>query len=97
MAQILGALAEARNTAGKPIFAIVGDADGLLVVLVAYDRHDRSEDLLLRDPHLVVDVVEKRGPVVVALAHAGRALPARDELGALLLPEADVLLDGIAL
>src|SRR5262249_37048025 len=45
---------------------VVGDADGVVLVVAGDDRHDGPEDLVDRNGHVVVDVGEDRGPYVVA-------------------------------
>ena len=61
-------------------------------------RQHRSEDLLLRDAHGVVDVGEHRGAhVPAAVEPVGHAVAADDDAGALLLAEGDVLLDALLL
>src|SRR3954462_1903948 len=70
---------------------VVGDADRILFVLVADDRQDRAEDLLLGDGHVVAHLAEDRRLHEVAVGvHVGRLLGATDdEVGALV----DALLD----
>ena len=61
----------------------------------ADQRRRRAEDLLLRDPHLRVDVAEDRRPVEEALVEAvpGRDLAAGEELRALVLADLRVRVD----
>src|SRR5919205_346240 len=73
----------------------VRDAHRLVEVAHGDERGRRAEDLLLRDPHLRIDVAEDRRPVVepVAEAVAARDLAAREELRALVLPDLRVGVD----
>src|SRR5262249_12111073 len=57
-----GALQRTRHdVAGQPVEAVVGDADGVLLVLEPNDSEDRAEYLFPSDRHGVVDVDEQRG------------------------------------
>lgn len=49
-----------HDVAGQSVFAVVGDANGVFLVVERDDREHRAEDLLLGDGHGVVDVGEKR-------------------------------------
>src|SRR5262249_44879387 len=76
----------ARRIAGphsrhQAVADLVRDADRVLLVLERDHRHDRAEDLLLRDAHRVVDLREHGGPVEGALPVADVA--AGHDLGAL--------------
>src|SRR3989442_8332331 len=68
-----------RDHAGEPVLALVGDANGVVVVLERYDDEDRAEDLLLGDRHRVVDVDEHRGLDVPALRKIGGAAAPQSE------------------
>src|SRR5207244_1634732 len=81
--------------AAEAVDGVVGDPHRLVLVAEADHRHDRAEDLLLRDALLVVDLVEDRRLVVVALREICRTLAAGDALRALVLADRDVLLDGV--
>ena len=68
-----------HHVSGQAVGAVVGDPDGVLLVLVGNDSEDGPEDLLLRDGHLVVDVSEKRWADPEALVELFRRLGAADE------------------
>ena len=90
-ATALGALQVARGDhPGQPVGAVVGDADGVVVVLERDHHEHRPEDLLLGDGHAVVDVGEQRGLDVEPGGQVGRHAAAADEAGALLLALVDV-------
>src|SRR5581483_8413615 len=74
----------------EPEAHAVGGPDRLVEVADADERGRRPEDLLLRDPHLRVDVAEDRRPVEEAVVEpvAGRDLAAGEEVRA--LPHADL-------
>src|SRR5438270_3911148 len=58
----LGPLHVARgDRPRKAVDAVVGDRNGVVLVVVADDAEDRAEDLLPGDPHGVVNVSEQRG------------------------------------
>src|SRR5581483_9753317 len=86
----------AREDRGRePVLDAVRHADGLVEVAHLDERRDRTEDLLLRDAHLWVDVPEDRRPVVepareVAL---GCRLAAGQESGALVAADLRVRVD----
>src|SRR5437764_6917308 len=86
-----------RDHAGEPVLALVGDADGIVVVLEGDDDEDRAEDLLLGDRHRVVDVDEHRGLDVPALRKIGGAAAAEGERRPLGLALLDVAQDPVAL
>jgi hypothetical protein len=52
--------------AAKAIRRIVGDSDGICLVLVRNNNEDRTEDLFSGDPHRVADVGEQSGAQVEA-------------------------------
>src|SRR5690606_33583305 len=56
----------APHAAGQAVDRVVGDSGGVVLVLVADDRQDRPEDLLLGDGHVVADLGEDRRLHVVA-------------------------------
>ena len=87
----LGPLGIARPDAGRQaVDGVVGDADGVVLVLVGNDREDGPEDLLLGDRHVVAHVGEHRRPHEVALVEAiGCFGPTGEELGSFV----DALLD----
>ena len=58
-----------RGDPGRPVAGVVGDADGVVLVLVADQREDRSEDLLPGDGHAVVHVGEDGRSDEEALVH----------------------------
>src|SRR3954467_4371279 len=68
------------DSAGEPVVAVVRDPKGIRLVVVREDAQDRSEDLLLRDPHRGLDVGERGGSdVVTALESFGCLQTAGDE------------------
>src|SRR3954468_23087906 len=75
------------NGRHQPVLHVVREADRVLLVLEGDDRHDRAEDLLLRDRHLVVDLREDCRRIERARTVDG--LTAGDDLGAV----SDTLLD----
>jgi hypothetical protein len=80
------------HAAGQAVLGVVGDAHGVVLVLVGDDDQHRAEDLLLGDPHRVVDVGEDGRRDVVALLQAGRHLRATgDQARALLDAGLDVV------
>src|SRR4051794_34220560 len=88
-------LAVARpHRSRQPVVGVVRDAYGSVViglVVVRDDREDGAEDLLLRDPHPVVDVGEQRGcDVPAAVETVGHLLPADHEPCAFVLAGGDV-------
>ena len=86
----------AREDRGRePVADPVRDADRLVEVLDRDQRRRRAEDLLLRDPHLRIDVGEDRRPVEEALAELalGRRLAAGEELRALVRADPRVRVD----
>src|SRR6202044_3267847 len=86
-----------EHAPGQAVLAVVGDRDGVRVVVVADDRDHRAEDLLLRDRHRVVHVGEQRRLDVVALLQVGRAAAAEGQRGALGDAPVDVGLHAVAL
>src|SRR5215210_987864 len=59
--QSMGALHVAGPDPGRePEWRVVRDPQAVLLVVELDDRQDRSEDLLARHPHPVVDPVENR-------------------------------------
>src|ERR1700760_3140242 len=55
---------------GKPIWRVVGNLHGLLLVVVGENAKHGSKNLLARDGHVVVDVRENRRLDEVSLAEA---------------------------
>src|SRR5437764_1608349 len=86
-----------RDHAGEPVLALVGDANGVVVVLERDDDEDRAEDLLLGDRHRVVDVDEHRRLDVPAFRVVRRAAAAEGKRRPLLLALLDVAQDPVAL
>src|SRR5438309_4880913 len=82
-----------EHHAAEAVGRIVGDADGLVLVLEGNDRDHRPENLLLRDADIVRHGAEDGGLEEVAAPEVLRAAAAVGEHGALLLPRLDVLLD----
>ena len=82
----------------EPVWTVVGDAHGVVIVLEGDDHQHRAEDLLLGDGHRVVHVGEQGGLDVVALVGrwAGRPPPTttRGPLGLPLLDVARIIAAG---
>src|SRR4029453_13232945 len=92
----MGALEAARlPTCGKSIDDVIADPDRFLFVAESDDAADGTEDLLLRDLHLIGDVREHGGLVIEAVRQlrVRRPSAAADEPGALTLADLDVALD----
>src|SRR4051794_21823176 len=90
--------ARGPDRAGEGVVGVVGDAHGVSLVVVRDDGQHRAEDLLLRDPHPVVDVGEQRWCDVPTAVEAVRhLLPADHEPGALVLAGRDVAADPLLL
>src|SRR3546814_4094848 len=85
------------DRAAEPEVAVVGNGDRFLVAAIADDRNDRPENLLARDPHAVVDLVENGRRDEIAAIEAGRFLAARHHARALLTTDLDIVEDAIAL
>ena len=83
--------------AGEPVDAVVGDAHGVVEVVVGEHPDHRAEDLLLRRRVGVVGQVEHGRLEVVAAVEAGRPAAAGRDLAAVLLGEADEPLAALAL
>src|SRR5579871_1733479 len=79
--------ADARGQAER---RIVGDGEGLVIVLDADHARDRAEDLLAVDAHLRPGLGEQRRLQVEAGRRALEPLAAKGEPGALLLADLDV-------
>lgn len=73
----------------------VGNANRILLILELLDRADRSEDLLLDDLHVLIDVGEDSRLDVVALV--AETLATGDHLGTVLLAGLDVAHDAVKL
>src|SRR5262249_35318178 len=85
--------------AGQTVGAVVGDRDRLFLVL-EWDRDDdRTEDLLLRDPHAVLDPSEdrRRQEAPRRKRGIGRFLSPAEPLGPLAIPDLDVIHDSRAM
>src|SRR2546425_3740237 len=80
---------------GEAVDHVVADADGVVLIVEAEHARHRTEDLLLRDLHLVVDLGEDRGLVVEPSGERGilRLPAAAAESRALFLADLDVALD----
>src|SRR3990172_767708 len=65
------------DRATEPVGRVVGDAYGIVGVLVGQDRQHRPEDLLSGDAHVVADAAEDGGLDEIAAFELGRA-PATD-------------------
>src|ERR1700722_11891668 len=80
----------ARNIAGKAVFGVVCDLDGLVEIAVAEDAQHRPEDLLARNRHMVRAVREDGRLDVIPLAQPGRSARTAGDHGRALV---DALLD----
>ncbi len=76
---------------------VVGDANGVIFVLIALNRDDRSEDLLLCDRHVGRHVDEDGGINEEAAVEACAARASGHRAAALLKPLRDVAQDAIEL
>src|SRR5690606_41071278 len=85
------------DRAVEAVDRVVRFAYRVVDVLVRDERNDRSEDLLLRDRHLRVDVGEDRRLDEVAALEAFRPAAADDELRAFLAALRDVPLHAFEL
>src|SRR5919106_1872644 len=82
----------------EPVRRVVGQRDGLVLVVERDDDQNRAEDLLAGDPHVVGDADEHRGldePTALASGDLRRSTTGR-HCGALPLPDGDVLDDPVA-
>ena len=89
----------APDRARQPVRRRVRKAKRLFLGVERDDRHDRPEDLLLRDPHVVRHVVEDRRHQVCAIGERRirRRLASDHDLGALLEADLDVVADPLSL
>ena len=85
------------NPAREAERRVVGGGERLVVVPGAQERHHRAEDLLARDAHLVVHVLEDRRLDVEAVLRGRLALAAGHQAGTLLLADRDVVEVGLEL
>src|SRR6202044_2354950 len=76
--------------AAQPVLAVVGDADGVLVILVRDDGEHRPEYLLASDSHVVGDIDETGRLHEKAAALIGTNMAAGEEPRSFLLAELDV-------
>ena len=81
----------------QPVRRVVGDAQGLRLVVELGHGQDRPEDLLARDPPAVVDPVEDGRLDVEPAGLLAHALAAADDARALLRAEPDVAEDLVQL
>ena len=89
----------APDRAGEAVRRGIGQPDRLLLGIERDDRHDRPEDLLAGDPHVVVDAVEHRRHQV-GTGREGcviRGLAADDEGRALAEADLDVVPNAVTL
>src|SRR5207302_913125 len=91
---ILGA---GEHATPEPVLAVVGDADGVGVVVEGDDDEHGAEDLLLGNGHRVVDPGENRGLDVVPLGQVRGPAPSCHQAGAFGLALVDVAEDAVAL
>src|SRR5437763_3107365 len=73
----------------EAIVRVVGHRDDLILVVERYDGHDRPEDLLAHDAHLVVALGEQRWCDEESVV-LRRPVTADDELGAVIPAALDV-------
>ena len=66
------------DTGIQTVSGVIGDPDRIVSVFVGDDTEDRTEDLILRDGHIIRDIREDRGVDVVAVIGAFRQA-AREE------------------
>jgi hypothetical protein len=76
-ANLPGDVVAARAAVGEharaeAVGAVVGQADGLGFVADPDDDHDRAKDLLLGDPHGMIDVAEHRLETRIGSRHEAR-------------------------
>src|SRR5438270_2328745 len=86
-----------RDAEAETVLTVVGQADGVVVVVEGDDHQDRAEDLLPRHPHGVVHPGDQGGLHVVALVQVGRAPAADDDPGPLLAGRVDERQDPLPL
>ena len=67
------------DTGIQTVSGVIGDPDCIVSVFVGDDTEDRTEDLILRDGHIIRDIREDRGVDVVAVIGAFRQA-AREDL-----------------
>src|SRR5260370_38857322 len=92
----MGAAQVARpDRGGRAVVRVVAQKTRVVLIRERDRRADRAENLLARDPHLIVDAGEQRRVDEVALA--GSRLAAGRHLGALLLADVEITLDSIKL
>ncbi len=101
-AQLPGDLAGPVDVVGEdggvqPVDRVVGELDGVVLVVGGDHAEHGPEDLLLRDRRVVVDVGEHGGLDVVAALEVRGAAAAGDQRGALVDALGDVALDTVAL
>src|SRR5919201_6324070 len=77
----------------QAVLRVVGDADGVVVIVKRDNDEHGTEDLVLGDAHGAVDVGEDRRLDVPALPLARRPAAAPPDRRALLSPPGDVVLD----
>jgi hypothetical protein len=76
------------DSGSETVCGVVTEADGVFLVLELGDRADGTEDLLLHDGHVVLDVGEDRGFDEVSLVTL--ALTTSDNGGTFVLTGLDV-------
>ena len=84
------------DTRIQTVSGVIGDPDRIVSVFVGDDTEDRTEDLILRDGHIICDIREDRGVDVVAVIGAFRQA-AREEPSPFGKPLADVFADLLVL
>src|SRR5690606_24922493 len=86
------------DVAGQPVAGVIGDADGVCLILVADDRQHGSEDLLTGDRHVVGDMPEHGGlDVIAAIQPLGTTGTADHQTGAFLNALGNQVLDLVPL
>ena len=84
------------DTRIQTVSGVIGDPDCIVSVFVGDDTEDRSENLILRDGHIIRDIREDRGVDVVAVIRVFRQA-AREELSPFGKTLADVFADLLVL
>src|SRR5690625_1534474 len=92
-----GTLGRADHHAAETVHAVVGDANGVFLILVGDHDQYRPENLLLGDAHVVGNVHEAGRLDEEAVAHVGAGVAAREQGGAFFLADLDVLEDTVHL
>src|SRR5436305_1088012 len=81
----------------EAVLAVVGEGDGLVLAVHGDHHHDGVEGLLPGQPHVVAALGEQRRLDVVPAFQGGGPAAAGDQFCSFVDPEADVVLDPLAL